>query len=270
MAGSGVGAFAFAKFSQILVETFGWKETLIILGSLILQCCLLGAFLRPVPTKPKPKAYEEKTVEEVHTFSGSVLSLNEVRNISKKSGTGSLILNILKEMGNVSLLSKNIGLLFITLSNFFIFSGYFIPFLFIPIRAKQLDIADSSFILGLIGLVNIPSRLGFGFLADIRFISPINLNTMCVILACGSLWSYFLLNTYALQLLFAVLFGTGIGGINCITTPYIKDIVGMENFSNAMGIINLFRGVGCFLGPFLGGIISEQFSVVAAFFYSSI
>lgn len=44
----------------------------------------------------------------------------------------------------------------------------------------------------------------------------------------------------------------------------------MENFSNAMGIINLFRGVGCFLGPFLGGIISEQFSVVAAFFYSSI
>lgn len=97
------------------------------------------------------RAYEEKTVEEVHTFSGSVLSLNEVRNISKKSGTGSLILNILKEMGNVSLLSKNIGLLFITLSNFFIFSGYFIPFLFIPIRAKQLDIADSSFILGLIG-----------------------------------------------------------------------------------------------------------------------
>jgi hypothetical protein len=27
----------------------------------------------------------------------------------------------------------------------------------------------------------------------------------------------------------------------------------MEKFSNAMGILNLFRGIGCFLGPFLGG-----------------
>lgn len=95
----------------------------------------------------------------MNTFSGSVLSLNEVRNLSKKNGTGNLIIGIIKEMGNVSLLSKNIGLLLITLSNFFIFSGYFIPFLFIPIRAKQLDIVDSSSILGLIGKMNFIYKL---------------------------------------------------------------------------------------------------------------
>ena len=43
----------------------------------------------------------------------------------------------------------------------------------------------------------------------------------------------------------------------------------MEKFSNAMGIINLFRGIGCFLGPYLGGIISEKYSVISAFIYSA-
>jgi len=34
---------------------------------------------------------------------------------------------------------------------------------------------------------------------------------------------------------------------------YLVDMVGMQKFNNATGIINLFRGFGCFIGPFLGG-----------------
>lgn len=41
--------------------------------------------------------------------------------------------------------------------------------------------------------------------------------------------------------------------MNCLTTMYLCELVGLKKFSNATGIINLFRGFGCFLGPFLGG-----------------
>ena len=51
MAGSGVGAFAFAPFSQALTNTFDWKLAIIIWGSIILQCCVMGALCRPVPTR---------------------------------------------------------------------------------------------------------------------------------------------------------------------------------------------------------------------------
>jgi hypothetical protein len=44
-----------------------------------------------------------------------------------------------------------------------------------------------------------------------------------------------------------------IAGMNCLTTMYLCDLVGLSRFSNATGIINLFRGFGCFLGPFLAG-----------------
>lgn len=34
---------------------------------------------------------------------------------------------------------------------------------------------------------------------------------------------------------------------------YLVDLVGLENFNNATGIVNLFRGFGCFIGPYAAG-----------------
>jgi hypothetical protein len=62
-------------------------------------------------------------------------------------------LQILKEMTDVKLLKENIGFLFITLSGFFVFAGYFIPFIYIPNRIKELgiDATKGSWILSIIG-----------------------------------------------------------------------------------------------------------------------
>ena len=56
-------------------------------------------------------------------------------------------------------------------------------------------------------------------------------------------------------------------GLNCLTTMYLCDLVGLEKFGNATGIVNLFRGFGCFLGPILAGFkkikyISLKFIII--------
>ena len=65
------------------------------------------------------------------------------------------------------------------------------------------------------GIVNIPARLIFGFLADKRSLSPVNLNTLCVVLATATLWSYAFLTTFYTQIGFAVAFAIGIGLFFC-------------------------------------------------------
>ena len=50
----GFGSFAFAPLTEYLLTTFGWKLTMIALGSIVIQCCIMGALLRPVPTAAKP------------------------------------------------------------------------------------------------------------------------------------------------------------------------------------------------------------------------
>jgi predicted MFS family arabinose efflux permease len=130
----------------------------------------------------------------------------------EKTSCLSISLKILKEMTDVKLLCQNVGFLFITMSGFFIFAGYFIPFLFIPIRARdELGIQNYSLILSVIGIVNIPARLGFGFLADRKILSAVNLNFLCIIIATIPVWLYGLMNTFALQIVFAVFFAIGIG-----------------------------------------------------------
>jgi len=46
--GSGVGAFLFAPFCQYLLGVMDWKNTLIILAALALNCSVFGALMRPL------------------------------------------------------------------------------------------------------------------------------------------------------------------------------------------------------------------------------
>ena len=60
--------------------------------------------------------------------------------------------NIIKEMFDLKLLFQNMDFFFITLSNFFCFSALFIPFIFIPVRAEELEIKNFAWLLSIIGI----------------------------------------------------------------------------------------------------------------------
>ena len=55
--------------------------------------------------------------------------------------------------------------------------------------------------------------------------------------------------------------------MNSLTTMYLIELVGTKKFANANGIVNLFRGFGCFLGPFLGGLYRSMILFLSFFFH---
>lgn len=308
MAGSGVGSFVFAPLIGYLIKTYDWKFTFSICACIILQTTLCGALMRPIEPVPVTLAEKAKQVElknlnstgdqtnehggneghhahhhhhdegpskvALETYHGSVYSLNEVTpKFYERYSCLRITVGILKEMSDFSLLRHNLGFLLITLSNFFIFFGYFTPFLYITKIAEENGVSkeSASFLISIIGIVNIPARMAYGFVADRRIILPINLNTFSVIVGTVPLFLYFKLHlAYWSHVVFAVAFAIGIAGMNCLTTMYLVDLVGLKKFSNATGIINLFRGFGCFVGPFASGLISEKFGKVECFFFSAI
>ena len=49
------------------------------------------------------------------------------------------------------------------------------------------------------------------------------------------------------------------------------EIVGPAKFNNALGIINLFRGAACLIGPFASGLIAEASgNYLMAFYFSAL
>jgi hypothetical protein len=141
---------------------------------------------------------------------------------------GKVMLDILVEMTNFKLLIENKPFLLIVIANFFVFVGYFLPFIYIPIRGKELDISNIAMVLSVIGkylkfqiilttfsyfkgIVNIPSRIIFGIIADRKWITAFNINTMCFALLAVINFFYFLLNSLGFQVFYAIVFAIGMG-----------------------------------------------------------
>ena len=117
--------------------------------------------------------------------------------------------------------------------------------------------------------MNIPSRLIFGLLGDKRYVSPIMLNTLCLAFGILPILAYeqYLQYQFWTSALFSALYAVSTSGIPVVTSLYLLDFVGMEDFSNAMGIVSLFRGFGCLLGLLFAGIIADKWGAAMAFYF---
>lgn len=142
----GVGSF-FVPNSyfgmRYFIKNYDWKIAMSICATGILLCCGLGAFLKPL----NPINKEEK--KKIQTLMGSTISLESSDN---KESFFKMMIHILKDMVNISLLGKNMGLLLITLSNLCLFTGYFLPYRYLPsIAEKKAGMSDPTILLSLIG-----------------------------------------------------------------------------------------------------------------------
>lgn len=156
----------------------------------------------------------QQQLKVVEGYVGSMTSLNQETKFYERYSCLRITVGILKEMSDFSLLRENLGFLLITLSNFFIFFGYFTPFLYITNIAIDNGIPKelASYLISIIGIVNIPARMAYGFIADRRFILPINLNTFSVVVGTVPLFFYFKLQlAFWSQVVFAIAFAIGIG-----------------------------------------------------------
>lgn len=222
----------------------------------------------------------------IQTFAGSMVSIgNFNQTLNMKSLEDEFLdqpwyqrfyeitLQILKDIVNVKLLVQNFEFFCLAMCNFFCFLGLFIPYIYIPVHAEKTGLSGSqaSFILSIIGIVNIPMRLAFGFIADKKIIPTTDLNTIAISIVFASVWCISLFNTYGLQIAFGVAFAVGTAGMNILPNKYLDEAVGSLRFNNALGIVNLLRGIACFLGPYIGGLIATQYqNYLYAFYFSAL
>ncbi len=70
---------------------------------------------------------------------------------NKVTKTVRVIKDVVKDATNFKILMTNKLFFLITMSNAFIFLVYFIPFIYIPVRAKELNITQYAWIISIIG-----------------------------------------------------------------------------------------------------------------------
>jgi hypothetical protein len=95
------------------------------------------------------KAHHENEEE----FARDNISIKLKENCCQRNPAYKVLVDIVKEMTDFKLLGQNKQFLLVTLANFFMFAGFFVPYIYIPIYAKELEIKNYPIIMSIIGKI---------------------------------------------------------------------------------------------------------------------
>lgn len=95
-AGSGVGTIVLVPFTRYLMDMYGWRGSLFILGGLALQCCVLCSLYRPFESSAANEIYNKSLVSDGDHYScesTSVTNYTSNENEPDECRNGALLLN---------------------------------------------------------------------------------------------------------------------------------------------------------------------------------
>lgn len=235
MAGSPVFLCCLAPANQYLLVEFGWRGSFLILGGLILNCCVAGALMRPV-TQPSPRESEKKIQEQPNN--NTKINLSWIKNV-----INFLDFSVFKDRGFVIYLIGNVIMIF----------GAYAPFVFLSSYAvsQGVDEYSAAYLLSIMGFVDMFIRPSTGLIASSKLIRPriqylfsfaVLLNGICHLL-CP------LMKTYTFLVVYAMFFGISYGMIFALIFECLMDLMGNERFPSAVGLVTIIECFPVLLGP---------------------
>ena len=257
MAGSPVFLSALAPLNQFLSDHFGWRGSFLILGALLLNCCVAGALMRPIRAKKKPSTTSSAISEGATPEKGSgdsppSSSLRGEHIEPQKRACAD-------EMSSFIDLSvfKHRGFLIYLVGNVFMFFGFFAPVVFLAPYAKHrgTDEYPAALLLSIFALADMFARPGTGLIANTKWIRPriqylfsfaVASNGVCHLLCPLS-------TGYAGLVVYAVFFGVAFGMVCSLMFEVLNDLVGARRFSSAVGLVTIIECGPILLGPPISG-----------------
>ncbi|KAK9515208.1 hypothetical protein VZT92_025873 [Zoarces viviparus] len=244
MAGSPVFLSTLAPLNSWLYDAFGWRGSFLILGGLLLNCCVAGALMRPLAPTPQPPAPDSEA-DEVKAV------VDSVQPQPKKT-----VLQTINSFIDLTLF-KHRGFLLYLFGNVIMFFGLFAPLVFLSNYAKSKDISKdkAAFLLSVLAFVDMFARPSMGMLANTKWVRPrihyffaaaVLYNGVCHVLAPLSV-------DYTGFVVYAIFFGFAFGWLSSVLFETLMDLVGAQRFSSAVGLVTIVECGPVLLGPPLTG-----------------
>ncbi|CDW55106.1 MFS 1 domain containing protein [Trichuris trichiura] len=167
--------------------------------------------------------------------------------------------NVVLNMVNYRLLSHP-SMLILCVANIVGMLGFYVPFVYLTAYAESLGSTkeQSSLLLSVIGITNTIGRVLFGWISDQRWVTALTINNISL-LFCGALTSLCMVfGSYTLLMTYSVLFGLFIAPYISLTAVILVEEVGLEQLTNAFGLLVLARGVSAMVGSPIGGAVYDS------------
>ncbi|XP_078587232.1 monocarboxylate transporter 13-like [Branchiostoma floridae x Branchiostoma japonicum] len=266
MLGSSVTSMSFPPLFQYLMDEYGLKGALLIIGGVMLNMVVAGALIRPL------EAYSDRKVENgpkkaSNNRMNDSDTVLETETRKKWSAATVRFLKTFWAQMDFKVIKIPTVALFLT-SLFLVSFGVIVPPLYIVPRAKQLQIEDytAASLLSVISIADMVSRLAVGAIPDNpRFTRFDQYGLSLCLLGISNLLSP-LAKTYPALVAYAIAHGACYGAFIPTSLTCLAELVGPKRLPSAIGILMSVQGFASLSGPpFAGWLFDETKSYDATF-----
>lgn len=233
MSGAPVILCSLGPLNSWFYDQFGWRGSFLVLGGILLNCCVAGALMRPIGFDPKPA----------------------VKGVGADEGKETLM-EMINSFIDLSLF-KHRGFLLYLIGNIMMFCGLFTPLVFLSNYAKTKNVSNekAASLLSVMAVVDMVVRPSMGTLANTKWVRPriqyffaasVLFNGVCHLFAPLAI-------DYLGLVIYSASFGFGFGWLNSVLFETLMDLVGADRFSSAVGLVTILESVPVLLAPPLLG-----------------
>lgn len=257
--GTALGLSTLPLLANALLSRFGWRGSFLILGGVLLNCCVCGAVMRPLGAKPKTQERTKHTDNRILTTNR--LSIHREREGLKGRlrTTLSTFMPFLRRHMAFDLLCSNRRFRAYALGVSWMMVGFVVPLIYLVpyATAYGMDQDRAALLMAILGLVNITVRPAAAFVFGLpRFQGSrifvylfaiavlINGLSNCI---CGMATSFPVLLSYV------IIFGFSMSLIGCLLFTVLMETVEMSRFPSALGLISIMESIMLLIGPPLAG-----------------
>lgn len=149
----------------------------------------------------------------------------------------------------------DIRFLLFAISNFILYTWYDVVYVYLPDFALEHKVSetDASVLISLIGIVNMFGEIILGWAGDREELNPNIVYAICMLLCGVSVLMIPFFNTYVWMCILSSAFGLFIAANYSLTSIILVNLVDLDRFTNAYGLLLLVQGIANLVGPPIAG-----------------
>ncbi|KAH0629468.1 hypothetical protein JD844_011550 [Phrynosoma platyrhinos] len=270
--GVSIGLTLWPLISQYLLDEMGWRNTFLIFGGVMLNCCVCGAVMRPVPDKPPGptlKSCPEQSREGACLSNGSTSCHEEPLHPSKRAAC----FQTLQKYLAFDIFCKNKGYQIYTIGVSWMVIGFVLPLIYLVPYATLNGVEEhkAALLISIIGFINIFMRPMAGLLSGLSIFTGrrIYLFSMAAMLSGLSNLICAISSEYSVLVFYCIVYSVSMSVIGALIFQVLMDVVEMDRFSSALGLFTILESITILIGPPLAGLLVDLLGHYRYVFYAS-